>query len=212
MIAGTRVAIGMIFGVFGGPWVGIPVGAVGGLYRMSGLFWRGLRGGMGYEFAIGGFISAFVAGVLGGVLHLRGVTARTLRKNTRKILLITILWRILVIEVVYPLTALIFSELTFVESFYISNQSLLVPELISDSFAIIVFSIFLGGIVAEEERETRKLQKLLRRYEELLGPEAQRIARDVEKDFAIERMIEKRPLQSKKKSKDGKSRKGKGQK
>lgn len=209
IMADIRVSIAMIFGIIGGPAVGIPVGVAGGLYRLSGLFWRGAHGTMGYEFALAGCIATIGAGVLGSVLYSRGVTAPTLRKNARKVLFVTLLWDFFILEIVCVFTAPFFSELNLMEAFYISNRAQLLPKLISDAFAILVFSVFFGGVVAEEEREARKLKKLLRRYEDFLGPEAQWIAREVEKDFEIERMIEKKPLQSKKKGRD---RKGKGQK
>jgi LytS/YehU family sensor histidine kinase len=198
-MADIRLTISLIFGVIGGPWVGIPVGLASGLYRLSGLFWEGFRGGLGYRFAIGGFISTFGAGILGGILHRRGVTAHNVRKNTKKILLVTILWCTITYEIICPLTAALLPGMGFAEAFYISNQRLFIPEMISDVFAIMVFSLFLGGIVTEEMREVRKLRKLVERYSERIGPEAQWIARDVEKDFEIERMIEKKPLKRKKK-------------
>jgi len=197
--ADIRVAISMIFGIIGGPWVGVPVGLVGGLYRLSGLFWRGINGGLGYDFAAAGFVTTLGAGIIGGILHSRGITAQTVRNNTRKVLLVTVLWRIITLETTCPLLVSAFSGMSFAEAFYISNQRLLIQETVSDVFAILVFSRFLGGIVTEEMREVRKLRKLVERYSERLGPEAQWIARDVEKDFEIERMIEKNPLRRKKK-------------
>jgi len=52
-MADIRISLAILFGMMGGPAVGIPVGMIGGAYRMSGLLWSGFNGALGYTFAVG---------------------------------------------------------------------------------------------------------------------------------------------------------------
>jgi LytS/YehU family sensor histidine kinase len=193
VMADVRIPITILFGMIGGPAVGIPVGIIGGAYRMSGLFWPGLRGTLGYTFAVAGGLATIGAGLLGSILYHRGIALNGHdKKELAYILLATFLWLLIDVELICPLTAPIFSEMSFTDSFYVSNRTILLPMVFSNLFAMTVFSLLLRDVVMEEKKKM-VLQKLVKKYEELIGPVAGRIAKETaeEEDYPFEYLKEK---------------------
>jgi LytS/YehU family sensor histidine kinase len=193
VMADVRIPITILFGMIGGPAVGIPVGLIGGAYRMSGLFWQGFNGTLGYTFAVAGGLATIGAGLLGSILYRKGIALNGRgKRDLAYILIVTFLWLLIDIELICPLTAPIFSEMSFTESFYVSNRTILLPMVFSNLFAIVVFSLLLRNIVMEEKKKV-VLQKLVKKYEELIGPVAGRIAKETakEEDYPLEYLKEK---------------------
>ncbi len=181
-MADIRISLAILFGIIGGPAVGIPVGLIGGAYRMSGLLWEGFRGTLGYTLAVGGGINAIGAGLVGGLLNRRGITMSTIK--TRSVLFTissTLLWILVGIELIDPMTAPFFSEMNFTEAIYFTSRTILVPIMVANLFAITVFMSVLNNVVMEEKKK-RVLQKLVKKYEALIGPVAGRIAKETAKE------------------------------
>jgi len=59
----VRDCIAIFCGIVGGPVVGMGVGLMGGLYRITGLTWSGFTGNLGYVTALGCGISTMGAGI-----------------------------------------------------------------------------------------------------------------------------------------------------
>jgi len=109
VMADVRIPITILLGMIGGPAVGIPVGLIGGAYRMSGLFWQGLRGTLGYTFAVAGGLATIGAGLLGSSLYRKGIALNGHgKKDLAYILIVTFLWLLIDVELICPLTAPIF--------------------------------------------------------------------------------------------------------
>lgn len=72
------------------PIAGIVVGLIGGLYRMSGLFWKGFSGTLGYWTAVGCGIATILAGLVGAFLYRKGYTV-LVQKPKDYVVLITIM-------------------------------------------------------------------------------------------------------------------------
>lgn len=187
IMADIRMSIAFVFVLIGGPVVGIPVALVGGAYRMTGLFWRGFSGALGYEFAVAGGLNTIGAGIVGSFLYLRGIKISIPdRRKEAYIMLALFGWILVYREIVCPLTLPFFSDMDFVESFYFSTSRLLITS-VSNLFAMAVFLSFLKSIIMEEKKK-RVLQKLVQRYEALIGPVAERVARETakEEDYPLE--------------------------
>ena len=190
-MADIRISLAILFGMIGGPAVGIPVGIIGGAYRMSGLFWPGFNGTLGYTLAIGGGINAIGAGIVGSLLNIKGINASTMNKRGALVTIAaTLLWILIGIELIDPVTAL--SEMSLVEVFYFTSRTILLPIIIANIFAITVFISVLNNVVMEEKKKM-VLQKLVKKYEELIGPVAGRIAKETakEEDYPFEYLKEK---------------------
>jgi len=191
VMADVRIPITILLGMIGGPAVGIPVGLIGGAYRMSGLFWQGFNGALGYTLAIGGGINAIGAGIVGSLLNIRGINVSTMNKRRALVTIAaTLLWILIGIELIDPVTAL--SEMSLVETFYFTSRTILLPIIIANIFSITVFISVLNNVVMEEKKKV-VLQKLVKKYEELIGPVAGRIAKETakEEDYPLEYLKEK---------------------
>jgi LytS/YehU family sensor histidine kinase len=93
VMADVRIPITILLGMIGGPAVGIPVGLIGGAYRMSGLFWQGLRGTLGYTFAVAGGLATIGARLLGSSRYRKGIALNGHgKKDLAYILIVTFLW------------------------------------------------------------------------------------------------------------------------
>lgn len=192
IMADIRMSIAFVFVLIGGPLVGIPVALIGGAYRMTGLFWRGFSGALGYEFAVAGALNTIGAGIVGSFLYTKGIKISTLdRRKEVYVMLALFGWIVIYREIVCPLTVPFFSDMDFVESFYFSTSRLLITS-ISDLFSMAVFLSFLKSISMEEKKK-RVLQKLVQKYGALIGPVAERIAKDTakEEDYPFEYLKEK---------------------
>lgn len=177
-MADIRISLAILFGIIGGPAVSIPVGLIGGAYRMSGLLWSGFNGTLGYTLAVGGGINAIGAGVVGALLNRKGITISDLNKRSMAIIMLsTVLWILVGIELIDPITVPLFSEMDLAEAFYFTSRTILVPILVANLFAMTVFMSVLNGVVMEEKKK-RFLHKLVERYEGLIGPVAGRIAKE----------------------------------
>jgi hypothetical protein len=149
-----------------------------------------LRGTLGYTFAVAGGLATIGAGLLGSSLYRKGIALNGHgKKDLAYILIVTFLWLLIDVELICPLTAPIFSEMSFTDSFYVSNRTILLPMIFSNLFAMVVFSLLLREIVMEEKKKV-VLQKLVKKYEELIGPVAGRIAKETakEEDYPFDKL------------------------
>ena len=179
IMADIRITIAVFFAIIGGPIVGISVGMIGGIYRLSGLFWGGFGGGLGYTFAPAGALAAIGAGLLGSWLYMRGVRISNLKNKSIIFTAVMVgIWTLIDIVLICPTTAIFFSEMSLSESFHFSTSTILLPMLISNVFAIVVILSIMKTLLLEEKK-VRVLKELVNRYDKLVGPVAARIAKEV---------------------------------
>jgi LytS/YehU family sensor histidine kinase len=132
---------GMLF-----PPVGIAVGLMGGLYRMSGLFWQGFTGSLGYWTAIPCGIATILAGLVGAYMYKRGYSVSKL--TTHKIFiaaLVMAVWEIIHVQVITPIVSPLYNaDRTFMSVFTLLGEKVLIPMIIANVVAILalLFIIF----------------------------------------------------------------------
>jgi LytS/YehU family sensor histidine kinase len=189
--ANVRDCIAIFCGIVGGPIVGIGVGFIGGLYRITGVWWSGFTGNLGYITALGCGISTMGAGLVGAWLYKRRNT-NVMNLDWRKIafvVLITAIWEIIHVVVINPPLMPFFSELSFREAFIFLGEKILPPMIVGNSFGMLVLLLVAMDTVknkkvreleleSEKEREKlESLEKLVKKYEEYIGPVAKTIAK-----------------------------------
>jgi len=105
-----RDCITILAGILGGPAVGIGAGLISGLYRLTGLWWQGWTGSLGYWSAVGGTLGTIGAGLLGAWLSkYKNINIRTLNGNKiGTVALSTFCWEVIHIETIVPLTFFIY--------------------------------------------------------------------------------------------------------
>jgi len=193
LIAGASVnvrdAIAIFSGIVGGPIVGISVGLIGGLYRMTGLWWSGFTGNMGYITALGCGIATICAGVVGAWLYkYKGITVMKLSwKKISFVVMIAAIWEVIHVMVFASSLMPFFSDLNLKEAFYSMGSNTLLPMIVGNCFGILVFLVVAVDTVRNkkiEEMERIKervefLERLVKKYEEYIGPVAKTIAKSI---------------------------------
>ena len=132
---------GMLF-----PPVGIAVGLMGGFYRMSGLFWSGFTGSLGYWTALPCGIATILAGVVGAYMYTKGYSISKL--TTHKIFvaaLVMAIWEAIHVQIITPIVSPLYNaDRTFMGVFTLLGGQVLVPMIISNVVGLLalLFIIF----------------------------------------------------------------------
>jgi LytS/YehU family sensor histidine kinase len=180
-LGGVGHGIIVFLGIIGGPLTGIVSGAAAGAYRLSGLWWGGLGGQMNPWLAVPSAIGLFGAGMLGVVLHNRfGIRSHNL--SGKKIALSAVAtagWRAFTILVLDSTMAPFFSYYGSYDVLLILGESILLPELIGNSVGIAVFLLVVKDVVDGRRRKEMRA-RLIKKYEEYIGPVAKTIAKGVD--------------------------------
>lgn len=180
-LGGIGHGIIVFLGIIGGPLTGIVSGVAAGAYRMSGLWWSGLGGQMNPWLAVPSAIGLFGAGILGAVLHSRlDISSHNL--DGKKIAISAVAtagWRSFTIIVLDSTMAPFFSYYSSVDVLLILGESILLPELIGNSVGIAVFLLVVKDIVDSRRRKDMRA-RLIKKYEEYIGPVAKTIAKGVD--------------------------------
>jgi LytS/YehU family sensor histidine kinase len=180
-LSGIGHGIIVFLGIIGGPLAGIVSGAAAGAYRMSGLGWSGLGGEMNSWLAVPSAIGLFGAGMLGSILHRRlGIRSHNL--NGKKIAISAVAtagWRAFTIVALDSAIAPFFSYYSSTDVLLILGSGILLPELIGNSVGIAVFLLVVKDIVDSRRRKDMRT-RLIKKYEEYIGPVARTIAKEVD--------------------------------
>ncbi len=180
-LSGIGHGIIVFLGIIGGPLAGIVSGAAAGAYRMSGLGWSGLGGEMNSWLAVPSAIGLFGAGILGSILHRRlGIRSHNL--NGKKIAISAVAtagWRAFTIVALDSAIAPFFSYYSSTDVLLILGSGILLPELIGNSVGIAVFLLVVKDIVDSRRRKDMRT-RLIKKYEEYIGPVARTIAKEVD--------------------------------
>ncbi|MDI6592120.1 MAG: LytS/YhcK type 5TM receptor domain-containing protein [Patescibacteria group bacterium] len=155
VVVNVRDCIAIFAGILGGPVVGIGAGLISGLYRITGLWWTGWTGTLGYWSALGCGLATIGAGFLGAWLskykniNIKRVTP----KQIWKIVGITAIWEIIHLHVIVPLTSPLYTEKTFwgIESLFF--QKVLLPMILANALGILLFLFITRDSVIKREAE-----------------------------------------------------------
>ena len=180
-LGGIGHGIIVFLGIIGGPLTGIVSGAAAGAYRMSGLWWGGLGGQMNSWLAVPSAMGLFGAGILGSMLH-RRLGIRSYNLNGKKIVIgavATAGWRAFTIVALDSTIAPFFSYYSSADVLLMLGESILLPELIGNSVGIAVFLLVVKDIVDSRRRKEMRT-RLIKKYEEYIGPVAKTIAKGVD--------------------------------
>jgi LytS/YehU family sensor histidine kinase len=187
--ANIRDCVIIFSAIVGGPFAGIGVGLIGGCYRITGLRWSGFMGNMGYISALGCGLAAVGAGFVGAWLS-KYKNVNVMGLNGKKIcfvIMIMAVWEVVHSLVINPPLMPLFSALTFKESFFFAGEKMLLPMILGNCFGIFVFLLIAIDTVKNKKiMETKRIreklelsEKLIKRYEEYIGPVAKTIAKDI---------------------------------
>jgi len=189
--ANVRDCIVIFSGIVGGPLAGIGVGLIGGAYRITGLWWAGFMGNMGYATAMGCGIATIGAGFVGAWLS-KYKNVNVMGLNGKKIcfvILITAIWEVMHVVVINPPLMPFFSDFTFKGAFLLLGKRILFPMMVGNCFGMLVFLLMAIDTVKNKKimeikriREKLELsERLVKKYEEYIGPVAKTIAKDIQK-------------------------------
>jgi LytS/YehU family sensor histidine kinase len=179
-LSGIGHGIIIFLGIIGGPLTAIASGFAAGAYRLSGLWWSGFSGGMNSWLAVPSAIGLFGAGIIGSVLHRYGIRSHNL--NGRKIALSALAtagWRAFTIVVLDSTIASFFSYYNPADILLMLGDTILIPELVGNSVGIAVFLLVVKDIVDSSRRKEMRM-RLIKKYEEYIGPVAKTIAKGVD--------------------------------
>jgi len=135
-IANLRDLGPLIAGLFGGPWIGLGAGLIGGIHRLS----------MGNFVALPCSIASVVAGLLGGTIFL-------IRKGQHPKI-----WQVAIIA---PCMELVHSSLTLVmatpfEKVWETTRSLTIPMMAANAIGSSIFAYIIINLVKEKKTAAEK--------------------------------------------------------
>ena len=185
----VRDCIVIFSGIVGGPVAGIGVGLIGGAYRITGLWWSGFMGNMGYVTALGCGIATMGAGFVGAWLS-KYKNVNVMGLNGKKVcfvILIMAIWEVVHLMVINSLLMPFFSDFTFKGAFLFLGKETLFPMMVGNCFGMLVFLLMAIDTVKNKKimeikriRENLELsERLVKRYEEYIGPVAKTIAKGI---------------------------------
>lgn len=154
-VANVRDCIAIFAGIFGGPAVGIGTGLVAGLYRMTGLWWEGFAGNLGYWTAVGCGLATIGAGFIGAWMsryqkfNLKDINSRQLWKIAG----ITAFWQIIHLQFIVPLVAPLYTDKTFWQAFGLASETVLLPMVLINGFSILLLSFIIRDTIIRREAE-----------------------------------------------------------
>jgi LytS/YehU family sensor histidine kinase len=155
VVVNVRDCIAIFAGILGGPAVGIGAGLISGLYRMTGLFWKGWTGTLGYWSALGCGLATIGAGFLGAWLSkYKNINLRTISpKEIWKIVGITAVWEMVHLQLIVPLTSPLYTEKTFLEIEKLFFNKLLLPMALTNALGILLFLFITRDTIIKREVE-----------------------------------------------------------